>query len=274
MLLWKLIKTTLRFVGIEAMSRSTFEDLQWNAHIGAAVSATTLDILRLLVEREFPRSTRPFVLQIGANDGQRGDALWAIRDVCPWQGILVEPQPEAFQKLKALHADSPGVICENVAIGPTNGKLTLYRLRHPDGSQCWDDLTAASPEKLDRTMRHLHIYAPVEPFEVPTVTPSFILAKHGIDYLDILVVDTEGMDAEIIKAFDFERHQPIIVQFELVHLRDDELADCLALLKRHGYLYAVAERDVVAWLPPHCRRVAARVSTVNSKVTPPQQSVF
>jgi FkbM family methyltransferase len=265
MFLWTLIKRTLQSIGIEAMGRTTHERLQREALVGRTVFKSTLNIFRLLVQREFPDGCQPMVLQIGANDGQRGDALWSIRDVCHWQGILVEPQPEAFKKLQSLHQNSPGVICENLAIGPTQGTLTLYRVRLPDGSLAWDDLTAASREKLERTLRYLFIDASVEPFEVPTVTSSFLLQKHGITHLDILVVDTEGMDAEIILAFDFERYRPTIVQFEIVHLNNDEITTCLDVLARHGYVYAVAERDVIAWLPPEFRDKNSMTSSSECK---------
>lgn len=263
MWLWQLIKKGLRRIGIEAMRHATYERLERDSLIGQAVYSTSLNLLRLLVEREFSRGHRPVVLQIGANDGQRGDALWAIRDVCNWRGVLVEPQPEPFAKLCALYRDTPDVICENVAIGPSEGQLTLYRLRRSDGQLTGDDLTAASREKLERTMRYLFMDANIEPFQVPVMTPSAVLRKNNIEQLDILVIDTEGMDAAILGAFDFNIYKPIILQFEIINLTHNELDMCLSLLKQHHYQYAVAERDIIAWLPPMHRSIA-KTSTVTS----------
>lgn len=253
MVLSKLIKNTLRLFGIEIMRRATYVRLEWDAVIGRSVFYTTLSPLKLLLEREFPHGASPTVLQIGANDGQRDDALWELRNFYKWKGILVEPQPEPFAKLQRLHRDSPDIICENVAVGPQAGTLTLYRVRQVDQAPNWDVLTAASVKTLKRSMRICNTTGAVEPIHVPVVTPTFLLEKHGIHHLDLLVIDTEGMDAEILAAFDFDRYRPTIVQFELINLEPTELYNSLDLLKRHGYLYAVAKLDIIAWLPAQCR---------------------
>jgi len=100
MMLSKLIKNTLRLFGVEIMRRATYDRLEWDAVIGSAVFYTTLSPLKLLLEREFPYGASPTVLQIGANDGQRYDALWELRTFYKWKGIFVEPQPDAFAKLQ------------------------------------------------------------------------------------------------------------------------------------------------------------------------------
>ena len=63
------------------------------------------------------------------------------------------------------------------------------------------------------------------------------------------MIDTEGMDFEVIKSLDFSRFHPTIIQFEHIHLTDGNLTGCVELLTEHGYRFACVHRDVIAYRP-------------------------
>jgi len=64
-----------------------------------------------------------------------------------------------------------------------------------------------------------------------------LLAKHRIDHVDLVQVDTEGFDYEILKMLWETPLRPPIINFESAHMsRDDKLA-CAEMLKRDGYRY-------------------------------------
>src|SRR5688572_24370294 len=70
-------------------------------------------------------TTGTFV-DIGANDGKTFSNTYALsqRGFC---GILVEPSPKAFFKLKQLYENTKGCFyLYNYAIGTSNSKVTLY----------------------------------------------------------------------------------------------------------------------------------------------------
>jgi hypothetical protein len=70
-----------------------------------------------------------FFVQIGAYDGLKSDPILAFVRDRRWRGILVEPQPDVFEKLKRNYANIPNVIFENLAIAAWEGSLPLYKLR-------------------------------------------------------------------------------------------------------------------------------------------------
>jgi hypothetical protein len=72
---------------------------------------------------------RFFFVQIGAYDGREHDPIQAFVRRCRWRGILVEPQPEAFERLRRNYAGSPGLIFENVAIADHEGSLPLFMIK-------------------------------------------------------------------------------------------------------------------------------------------------
>jgi hypothetical protein len=87
---------------------------------------------------------------------------------------------------------------------------------------------------------------------VPCISMPELIREYSVTKIDLLCIDTEGYDAEIVSAFDFDALKPSILYFE--HgLRDEvmsheALVRVVALLHRHGYDAFVGEYDVIAHL--------------------------
>ena len=67
-------------------------------------------------------------VQIGANDGVRFDSLYSFVTNHSCSGIVVEPLPDVFERLRTNYADYPQIIPVNKAIHETARILTLFRL--------------------------------------------------------------------------------------------------------------------------------------------------
>ena len=62
------------------------------------------------------RGNRLNFIQVGANDGEYGDPLHRYIFKYPWHGILIEPQPDTFAKLRENYAAMKNrLIFENIA---------------------------------------------------------------------------------------------------------------------------------------------------------------
>ena len=70
--------------------------------------------LRSLIRR--PERSLKFV-QSGANDGMRCDDLYGFVMRHPCSGIVVEPLPDLFERLRANYADYPLIVPVNKARG-------------------------------------------------------------------------------------------------------------------------------------------------------------
>src|SRR5262245_47914808 len=46
-----------------------------------------------------------------------------------WCGVLLEPDPQLFERLKENYSGVDGPILVNAALSPINGKTTFYRIR-------------------------------------------------------------------------------------------------------------------------------------------------
>src|SRR3984885_2643342 len=69
----------------------------------------------------------PVFVKIGANDGVSGDPISDILLAnANWRGLLIEPVPHCFDRLKANFHDAHRFCLEQVAIGATAGQARFY----------------------------------------------------------------------------------------------------------------------------------------------------
>src|SRR5688500_19325979 len=85
-------------------------------------------IIRDYSESLLYRNMDFFFVQIGSNDGKTGDPLYEYIKECKWKGILVEPVPYLFEKLKQTYRGFEGLLFENSAIDTKDGYRTFYRI--------------------------------------------------------------------------------------------------------------------------------------------------
>lgn len=177
-------------------------------------------------------------LQIGAYDGVVGDAILELIERYPLRGVLVEPQPSAFARLKKLHGNNDRLMLVNAAIDRKSGRRSFFVPAEGD----------AEFASLDRQhlLRHgLHAHEIVE-IEVDCLTIDDVLQRAQCDTVDFLQIDAEGYDYEIIKSIDFHRLKPRILRFEYRHFPEQELTECLLMLGRHGYRFLTEKLDLIA----------------------------
>lgn len=208
---------------------------------------------------------RPFVLQIGANDGKTHDSLYKYISKHQLPGLLVEPQPEVFERLKSNYKNNLNLKFANIAIGKKNGKVPFYRIK-PDLVMEGKEYKASSgssfyryqivtnvlnrlPPRRKDVLRYVsnnpNDY--IEEISVKIRTLNSLLQENNIEKIDFLLTDTQGFDYEILKQLDFERFSPDIINFEHSLLTPEELAQSRAFLKDKGYAYFVHEGDTCAY---------------------------
>jgi FkbM family methyltransferase len=208
---------------------------------------------RILLEFGLSNPSAVFV-QVGANDGLQRDPLRAHIADRSWSGIMVEPIPYVFERLKGNYEGHPRVILENVAIAAEDGSRPIYYL--PQSSEdtlppWYDALASFRPEVILKHDRFIPDVAErLSSIDVTCWTFDTLCAKHDIDHLDVVQIDTEGFDFEIIKLIDLEKYAPKLLMFEHLHLDADERAACIAHLHRHGY------QDLSDGMDTVCLRVA------------------
>jgi FkbM family methyltransferase len=198
-------------------------------------------------------ATRPTAtfIQVGSNDGEQQDPLRSAILSRSWSGIMVEPVPYVFERLRANYGHLERLSLENVAIGAVDGTATLYHLAQarPDELASlprWYDALGSFSRDVVRS--HASYIPDIEDriVETPVRVLRFdtLCRIHAIETLDVLHIDTEGHDYEILKLVDLEHLKPLVVIYEHIHLSPADAAACAALVARFGYESLTYGNDV------------------------------
>ena len=184
----------------------------------------------------------PVFVEIGANDGVQHDHLREHILERRWRGIMVEPVPYVFERLQRNYAGVPSVILENAAISDRDGELPFYYLAPPREDErerlpdWYDGIASFSREALLSHVANIPDLADrVIEAPIPALRFKSLLAKHGLERVELVVIDTEGFDWQIIQSIDLALQAPALLVYEHFHLSPDDRAACRAHLEAAGY---------------------------------------
>ena len=197
-------------------------------------------------------ASEPVFVKVGANDGITGDPCATILLADPrWKGVLIEPVPHCFDRLRRTFRDARRFSLERLAIGAAEGRVPFYYV-DPASRESLPDLPIWIDQlgSFDRAHIVKHLQGALEPFiaecEVDVRPLSEVLRSHGIRDLHLLHVDTEGHDYEVLKTLDFAVHSPVAIFVEHVHLPAPQRRAMLRLLRARGYRVGDCGNDYFA----------------------------
>ncbi|MCW0235580.1 MAG: FkbM family methyltransferase [Ferrovibrio sp.] len=200
-------------------------------------------------------------LQIGGYDGVSYDPLREHILSGKLTGVIVEPVPAHFDKLQALYRDSDHIKVENCAIDTVEGERTMWHFSREaiaNGTlgEVFGGITSfLLPNLLEKsgTLGGLYTEANreillslVESISVRCCSYETIIARHNLEYIDLLQIDTEGYDYVLLKNFDFQRFRPAIVQYECQHLSPQDRQAAEYMLHSLGYMIHSNHYDTLA----------------------------
>jgi FkbM family methyltransferase len=187
-------------------------------------------------------------IQIGSNEGVMStDPLCALILKERWQGILIEPVPRIFEKLKHNYAGCPQLHFENVAISTTRKVCDFYVVdenaeivkKNPhwtnEAGGLWGDLIGSLDREHVLRCKPALTAADIKTLQVQCVTLQDIIDKYQLPRVDVLHMDAESHDAEILLSIDFQKIKPKIILFEHIYMEFDIYFTCLHYLQSHGY---------------------------------------
>jgi len=183
-----------------------------------------------------------FFIEIGSNDGNQHDHLHPYILGRGWTGIMVEPVPYVFERLRRNYRAIDRVALENIAVGERDGELPFYYLRDAGEAErrtlpdWYDGIGSFSRETVLNHASHIpDVERRLVSRSVPTLTFESLCERHRVGRLDLLVIDTEGYDWRILRDIDFGRRRPQVLVYEHYHLSSEDQAECVEYLTSNGY---------------------------------------
>lgn len=180
------------------------------------------------------------VLVVGAMDGKTHDSLFPyLERNGKWKGVLVEPVPFYFEKLKESLAEHPRYRLENFAIGPTTGKFNITvvnteAIQSGKVPEWCDGVSTFFPES--GAIANPDIAQFTEEVEVDCITFRELQELYNLNSIDILQIDAEGSDFDIFQQIWVKAGiRPKLIRLEVVRMDRKDQKIVRQQLLHEGY---------------------------------------
>ena len=156
------------------------------------------------IKREVGDIRGGFFFEAGAYDGVLFSNTAYLEEYLGWTGLLVEAVPHQFV---SCVRNRPGSAVEHCALVAPDYRKPYVELRYADLMSFSPDVSsvngtahvrAASEYLPDWGRRLLN-----QTFFAPAMTLGAVLDKHGVDHIDLMVLDLEGSELNALKGLDF-----------------------------------------------------------------------
>lgn len=181
-----------------------------------------------LVRAFFADRSRGYFADVGANDPQKDSQTWHLEQA-GWTGILVEPQPDLAE---ALRATRTARVFQAACSSPQNASATMVLYVAGPHSSLDPQLVAGAQRQGT--------------IEVVARTLDSLLSEADAPApIDFLSVDVEGHEIEVLAGFDFARWRPRLILLE----------DHVGNLRKHRFMLGAGYRlirrtGLNAWYVP------------------------
>jgi FkbM family methyltransferase len=146
-----------------------------------------------------------YIVEVGAHDGVSQSTSLPLAQA-GWRAILVEPHPEVFERLVFVHGMNPDVILVQGACGREPATMSLHV---GVGENTMLSSLVADDNAFTASVRS------GETVDVQVYRLRDLLRRNDWpeDY-GVLLVDTEGFDAEVLKGAGLRRWRPRVLVTE------------------------------------------------------------
>ena len=175
-----------------------------------------------------------FYLDVGTNDPENLNNTYLFYKN-GHNGICVEPDPGLFDAIKKSR---PNDVVINVGLSDKKSDAKFY-IMEPN------TLNTFSKNDVDNYRNHYPWVKLRETKKIPVTTINRLLDDHKAKKgdIDILSIETEGLDTKIIKSMNINKYRPKIICVETAdYLADKTLSknnDLIKYIQKHNYfIYA------------------------------------
>lgn len=206
----------------------------------------------MFLNRWFFKDRGPgFFVDVGAFDGISGSNTFYFEKHLHWNGIAFEPNPYAFEKLRAArscrliqgcayhHDGEVPFLALSERDRADGGKSRLPRsmLSMIFDSTHGGAMLSGIPEHMDQLQWVEWIRKPMRLDQTQATVPCHridtALADSGVEIVDYLSIDVEGAEVEVLQGIDFDKVQVNVIGVEHTH----SFAEVYDLLTALGFVY-------------------------------------
>lgn len=191
---------------------------------------------------------RRLFVQIGASDGVTNDPIYEFVRKYNWHGVLIEPLPGVFERLKKNYQTSTGLIFLNVAISDGPGTTNLYYLPEDVVDEGWQEQIASFDRRaIEFNLRSRpELIDKIAEAEVQCIRLESVFEQFVTEPVDILVIDVEGHELKVLMQLESIKNKPQYIYYEKGTMRSQDRAALIKVLRKFGYVIYDAGGDELA----------------------------
>lgn len=179
-----------------------------------------------------------FFVEFGATDGVLLSNTFLLEKEFGWNGLLAEPNPKFFEKLRTNRSQ----ICSNECISSSTGETVDFVLADEYGGIKDFSTNGMHKEKVSDYESQGKV------IQKDTISLNDFLLKHNApENIDYLSIDTEGSEYSILKNFPFEKWNITLITVE--HNFEAQRELICKLLSEFGYKRIEKQWDDWYYLP-------------------------
>jgi FkbM family methyltransferase len=147
-------------------------------------------------------------ISLGENDGETFSNVRALV-LSGWRGVMVEPSPKAFERLKALYRGHKGIYIYPYAISGHNGKAILQESGPLCSAADVGLVSTFHAHEMDRFKRSVSY----EPVEIRCFKWKTFLNRLSIKEFDFISLDIEGEEMNVLPDMDLSKTSMICIEW-------------------------------------------------------------
>ena len=218
------------------------------------VNSKSILNLNLILKKIFDSQKIEYLIQIGANDGNRFDELNKFIKEHRIKSILVEPINEYFEDLKQNYKNFKNVYFENSAITVGAKEKEIFSVNNNNLKDYDEHIKGINSFDKNHLIKHGVKSNHIIKKKINCISILNLLEKYNISKLDILFVDAEGYDGDIIIDFLKSSKQEPILIFEYIHIKNKILKDLINILNEKNYSYFNINENLIC-LPKKIEKI-------------------
>lgn len=236
---FKILKKIIGILGFKLIDKNLIKN-------NDLLSKNLLYSLENILESLFENNKVSQLIQIGANDGKRFDAVNKFIIKYSPYSILVEPIEEYFLQLKQTYKNQKNVEFENKAISVNDQINYLYKVKDSKINQYDEHVKGITSFDKNHLKKHGVQSGHIKREEVKSISISNLINKYE-NRVDLLIIDAEGYDGDIvIDLLKKSNARPIII-FEYIHIKFNTFKILIDLLSEKNYLFFKINENVVCF---------------------------
>jgi FkbM family methyltransferase len=187
----------------------------------------------------FPTLRNGIFLEMGALDGITYSNTKFFEDTMKWSGVLIEPIPTEFEKLKV---NRPRCALFQCAVSTKEGTLEMYSHRA---------LSSVKENTTDGYFNTWHKDKDISVIQVPSRRLDSILHEAGVKHIDFWSLDVEGSELDALQTMDWS------IPVKLICIEKQEPSKkelCESILIQNGFRKSEDFEHNEIWINSHFRR--------------------